>query len=83
VSRWLRLFFGLLALFGPAAFPVEASTRPVAVAVGGSKAAPVVVAAREPRVGVERPEWPVPSSPRLEGARSERPLYLLNRALLR
>lgn len=81
MGRWLRLWFALLALFGPAVVVPEAQARPVAVSVGGAQPEAQLrwVYSRE---RVARRFEAAPEVAPAFVARASRPLYLLHRALL-
>lgn len=82
VGRWLRVWFALLALFGPAALVPEAQARPVAVSVGGGAPVAEQRFARPPRVTRDAVEPTALAVVAAGGHLPGRPLYLLNRSLL-
>jgi hypothetical protein len=79
----LRLWFALLALFGPSALVPEAQARPAVVSVGGSQPeAPQRWARPRDRI-TQRVEATAPRLAAGSAPTQTRSLYLLNRALLR
>ncbi len=82
MGRWLRVWFALLALFGPPALVPEAQARPVAVSVGGSQPEEAQRWARARRASADPVVEAAPAVTASADRASPRPLYLLNRALL-